>query len=120
MREHLRNSKDESCPYGEPPDIEKYQGGEWTINGQPRLEGDPHCQIIMVDADSCASCALNPANQPEREPPSPFLSYIVELENILAAEIPLGDFRLTRLDRRALIAVKTARQKFWDETRPKK
>lgn len=61
---------------------------------------------------ACASCSLNPANQPEREEqaPSELCAYLFELENALNLGMPLGGFKLTRMDRRGLAVVKYERQ----------
>jgi hypothetical protein len=70
----------------------------------------------MAAPDACATCPLNPSvNSEERdddeERPSNFFTYIMELSNIIAAEIPLGNYRLSRLDRRALLVAKYEQQR---------
>jgi hypothetical protein len=91
----------ENCPYGSPPAIEIESSESWTINGRERTKADPYlCQLIIVNADACATCPLN--HEPKQ--PSDYLSYILELDEIITCgahlDLPFADWKAIGLLKR--------------------
>lgn len=100
------------CPYGEPPRIIHESESVWTINGVGKDRADQSCQPIILDANACATCELNPYRNADQErTASEIIQHLFTLDEYIQAGVVFGFDTLTRIEWRGLALLKLKRNK---------